>query len=86
MPSRKWTLTACLSLSPNTTTGAQCSGFAGIIADAFRIAESGRPGPVWVDVPKDVQAAIIEIDELPPIMPKDPLPLFDAEKSLKLPR
>ncbi|HDS6402239.1 TPA: acetolactate synthase large subunit [Morganella morganii subsp. morganii] len=52
----------------------------GIIADAFRIAESGRPGPVWVDVPKDVQAAIIEIDELPPIMPKDPLPLFDAEK------
>ena len=50
----------------------------GIIADAFRIAESGRP--VWVDVPKDVQAAIIEIDELPPIMPKDPLPLFDAEK------
>ncbi len=52
----------------------------GIIADAFRIAESGRPGPVWVDVPKDVQAAIIEIDELPPIMPKDALPLFDAEK------
>ncbi len=52
----------------------------GIIADAFRIAESGRPGPVWVDVPKDVQVAIIEIDELPPIMPKDPLPLFDAEK------
>lgn len=52
----------------------------GIIADAFRIAESGRPGPVWVDVPKDVQAAIIGIDELPPIMPKDPLPLFDAEK------
>lgn len=52
----------------------------GIIADAFRIAESGRPEPVWVDVPKDVQAAIIEIDELPPIMPKDPLPLFDAEK------
>ncbi|EMQ4858486.1 acetolactate synthase large subunit [Morganella morganii] len=52
----------------------------GIIADAFRIAESGRPGPVWVDVPKDVQAAITEIDELPPIMPKDSLPLFDAEK------
>ncbi|MFY3762704.1 thiamine pyrophosphate-binding protein, partial [Escherichia coli] len=26
-----------------------------VIGDAFRIAESGRPGPVWIDVPKDVQ-------------------------------
>ena len=29
----------------------------GVIAEAFRIAESGRPGPVLVDVPKDVQQA-----------------------------
>src|SRR5688500_12282642 len=26
-----------------------------VIAEAFRIAESGRPGPVLIDVPKDVQ-------------------------------
>ena len=26
------------------------------IREAFRIARSGRPGPVLVDVPKDVQA------------------------------
>ncbi|WP_374515065.1 acetolactate synthase large subunit [Niveibacterium sp.] len=26
-----------------------------VISDAFRIAQSGRPGPVWVDIPKDVQ-------------------------------
>lgn len=28
-----------------------------VIAEAFRIAESGRPGPVLVDLPKDIQQA-----------------------------
>ncbi|HOY55198.1 MAG TPA: biosynthetic-type acetolactate synthase large subunit [Opitutaceae bacterium] len=32
---------------------------------AFEIAESGRPGPVSIDVPKDVQTAEIEVDHLP---------------------
>ncbi|SQC57746.1 acetolactate synthase large subunit [Klebsiella pneumoniae] len=27
-----------------------------VISDAFRIAQSGRPGPVWIDIPKDVQS------------------------------
>ncbi|MDP0501342.1 MAG: acetolactate synthase large subunit [Verrucomicrobiota bacterium JB022] len=36
-----------------------------IIPEAFRLAQSGRPGPVWIDVPKDVQLAQIEIDEWP---------------------
>ena len=30
------------------------------IREAFRIAKSGRPGPVLVDVPKDVQNALYE--------------------------
>ena len=34
-------------------------------AEAFRIAESGRPGPVWIDIPKDVQQQLVEFDELP---------------------
>ncbi len=34
-----------------------------VICDAFRIAESGRPGPVWIDIPKDVQTATIELTE-----------------------
>lgn len=31
-----------------------------IIRDAFTIARSGRPGPVVVDIPKDVQTALID--------------------------
>ena len=49
-----------------------------IIPEAFQIAASGRPGPVWVDVPKDVQLAEIEFDHWPepgcataPIQPTD---------------
>lgn len=33
---------------------------AGIIREAFAIAQSGRPGPVLIDIPKDVQAAECE--------------------------
>ena len=45
-----------------------------VISDAFRIAMSGRPGPVLVDIPKDVQSAAIEIDELPPPAQPDATP------------
>lgn len=31
------------------------------INEAFYLAESGRPGPVWIDIPKDVQMAIITL-------------------------
>lgn len=36
-----------------------------VIPDAFRVAASGRPGPVVIDVPKDVQTAMLEFDEWP---------------------
>jgi acetolactate synthase-1/2/3 large subunit len=36
-----------------------------IIPEAFRIAASGRPGPVLIDVPKDVQNETVEFDEWP---------------------
>lgn len=38
---------------------------------AIHIAESGRPGPVWIDIPTDIQAAQINPDELESYTPKD---------------
>ncbi|MEB7501829.1 MULTISPECIES: acetolactate synthase large subunit [Leclercia] len=50
-----------------------------VISDAFRIAQSGRPGPVWIDIPKDVQTAEIDIDVLPEPGDRAPAPEFSAE-------
>ena len=46
------------------------------IREAFQIAKSGRPGPVLVDVPKDVQVAVYDY-EPQEIVPKIPLPKAD---------
>ena len=50
-----------------------------VVPDAFRIAMSGRPGPVLIDVPKDVQNQLITIDEgeLPAPAVADPTPPLD---------
>ncbi|MDD3674210.1 MAG: acetolactate synthase large subunit [Thauera propionica] len=48
-----------------------------VVPDAFRIAMSGRPGPVLIDVPKDVQNQLIEVGELPPPAVPDMPPQLD---------
>ena len=54
-----------------------------VIPDAFRIAQSGRPGPVVVDVPKDVQNQMVEFDEYPEPGRADPPPRFTDEEILR---
>lgn len=50
-----------------------------VIPDAFRIAASGRPGPVLIDLPKDVQLETVEFDDWPePGLPSPP-PEHDPE-------
>jgi acetolactate synthase-1/2/3 large subunit len=41
------------------------------IEKATHLARSGRPGPVWLDIPLDVQAAMIDVDNLEGYVPED---------------
>ena len=43
---------------------------ADILRQAFKIAISGRPGPVLVDIPKDITAAVTEYEERPKQTPE----------------
>ncbi len=51
----------------------------GVIPEAFRIAASGRPGPVLIDIPKDVQVAEIEFAHWPEPGRADPPPTAPEE-------
>ena len=48
-----------------------------VIPEAFRIAMSGRPGPVLIDVPKDVQNQLVTVAEFPAPAVADPAPQLD---------
>ena len=47
------------------------------IRDAFKLAASGRPGPVLIDVPKDVQTATYDYEPYAPVMPDEKAPAKD---------
>ena len=48
-----------------------------VIPQAFRIAMSGRPGPVLIDVPKDVQNQLVSFEAYPEPAVPDPVPALD---------
>lgn len=60
----------------------RASEMADIVHEAFRIARSGRPGPVLVDIPKDVAYSPVD-DRLPPSVRlasvRDPVASPDAD-------
>ena len=41
------------------------------IREAFALAQSGRPGPVLIDVPKDVQTAVCDYKPQAPVLPEE---------------
>lgn len=47
------------------------SDLADTIREAFRLASSGRPGPVLIDVPKDIQIAKYEYTSEEPVLPDE---------------
>ncbi|MES3094197.1 acetolactate synthase 3 large subunit [Sphingomonas aerolata] len=53
----------------------------GVIHEAFHIATSGRPGPVVVDIPKDVQVATARYTKPGPIQHKTYRPQVKADQS-----
>ena len=50
-----------------------------ILPEAFRIAESGRPGPVVIDIPKNVQDQMVEFDQWPEMGSREPPPDLDND-------
>jgi acetolactate synthase-1/2/3 large subunit len=54
------------------------------LPEAFEIAESGRPGPVVVDVPKDVQTQHLDFDAWPPPWQPSPPPACAPELVARL--
>lgn len=41
------------------------------IEKAIYMAKNGRPGPSWLDIPLDVQAALVDPDKLEPFLPQE---------------
>ena len=63
----------------------QADDLPGIMEEALHLAASGRPGPVWIDIPKDIQLADITAFTLPesPRSPESPTNITAALSQLR---
>jgi len=50
------------------------------VEKAVYLAKSGRPGPVWIDIPLDVQASQIDPDVLVGFNPQELSPIYDHSR------
>lgn len=53
------------------------------IREAFRIAKSGRPGPVLIDVPKDIQIAQCEYEPKSPVLAEEKIVCNKVEAAVE---
>ncbi|NOH64782.1 acetolactate synthase 2 catalytic subunit [Vibrio sp. RE88] len=67
-----------LSCTKHSYLVTEIDDLAPTLAEAFEVAKAGRPGPVIVDIAKDVQLAQAPVDVLPPFTPPA-LPVPQAE-------
>lgn len=58
---------------------ASVEDLAGTVREAFRIAKSGRPGPVLIDIPKDVQTAVCDYEPAAPAAPEKDAYAFESD-------
>ncbi len=52
---------------------------------AWHLCQSGRPGPVWLDIPLDVQAAMVDPEELQGYTPdEDSMVMYDTSQTARI--
>jgi acetolactate synthase-1/2/3 large subunit len=70
----------CLGVVKHSFVARDANDLYGMVRRAFEIARSGRPGPVLIDLPKDVSIQAVETLETWP--PMERRPVFQAENAL----
>lgn len=60
-----------LPITKHNTIVKRIEDLAPALREAFRIANTGRKGPVLIDVPKDITAAVIDYEPCPPALPEE---------------
>ena len=73
----------CRTITKKTFVPKQAKDLLKIIPEAFNIAKQGRPGPVLIDIPKDIQLERIQVKCFPEIKPVDSLPISFSDTVFK---